>query len=186
MPYPEYYTFSGEGLIYSNIPVQVNGMDYVDYIASLETCLETKGNAYYKKISGGMRCSNIELVKLELIIYLLKRYSSYNENSHKISLQFGGSTCLYNGSEINGVTYGQIGFKVKGKGEVQLIGLPSLIFGTETYLKTFILYASEFCKECIISNPIPAAAVPASTAGNLYGEDGTTPITLETGGSIKL
>jgi hypothetical protein len=165
---------------YQNIPASINGIPFEDFIASLESCLDSKGTAYYKKIVGGMRCSNIELVKLELIIYLLKRYTKFpaDEKANTPYEEYEASTCMYNGTQFPGMVY--TGQNFSGN-EVEIS-----ILSSETYLQTFVKYASKFCKDCITSDPVPAPVVPASTAGNLYGENGTTPITLENGGTIIL
>lgn len=171
---------------YINIPVSINGIPFQEYISNLESCLESKGGTYYKKIVGGMRCSNIELVKLELIIYLLKRYTRfYGKGKETVVDQvYQGLPCMYNGTQFSGMVYGTRWLNGTPK-DWETYGFTTPL-SSETYLQTFVNYASEFCKDCIVSNPVVAAAVPASTAGNLYGEDGTTPITLETGGTIKL
>lgn len=150
-------------------PDSINGKSPEQIVAELQLCLATKGTAYYKKIVGGMRCSNLDLLKLEMIIHLLSRKDfPYNGKTEEL-----GNDCVYNYLDFPGQSpiYANIGTDP---------------LNTNTYLQTFVDYASRFCKDCITSDLIPAPTPPPSTAGNLYGENGTTPITLENGGTIIL
>ena len=150
-------------------PNSINGKSPAQIVEDLQLCLATKGTAYYKKIVGGMRCSNLDLLKLEMIIHLLSR-EDFPTGRGTTEL---GNDCVYNYLDFPGQSPIYI-----NQGTDPL--------NTNTYLQTFVDYASRFCKDCITSDPIPAPAPPASTAGNLFGENGTTPITKENGGTIIL
>lgn len=142
------------------LPNKINGQSLDSFIDSIELCYATKGTSYYNKISGGVRCSNLELLKLDLIVYLLNRYE-----------KAGGSLdCIYSGQTMTGIIYSNP------------ITTPA---DTTTHLQVYVDHVSRFCKDCIISDA-PAAVVPPAATNYLYGEDGITEITLETGGHINL
>jgi hypothetical protein len=57
-----------------NVPIDVNSKEYTAVrINDLDKCLISKGTDYLNKLKGGVACSNLELVKLGLIIELLKK-----------------------------------------------------------------------------------------------------------------
>ena len=57
-----------------NVPIDVNSKEYTAVtINDLDKCLVSKGTDYLNKLKGGIACSNLELVKLGLIIELLKK-----------------------------------------------------------------------------------------------------------------
>ena len=57
-----------------NVPIDVNSKEYTAVrINDLDKCLISKGTDYLNKLRGGVACSNLELVKLGLIIELLKK-----------------------------------------------------------------------------------------------------------------
>ena len=176
--YPEFYISSEtvDSIKYTNIPATVNGMLYPDFIASLENCLESKGTIYYNKLAAGVKCSNIELVKLELVLYLLKQYSTFTISGGKFVLNFAGGQCVYNGSPVQGVSYGQQLLRSE-----KPAGYETQLFGSETYLATFIAYAADFCKDCIVSTPITTTTPISTTTGKALAEDGVTLIYLEDG-----
>jgi hypothetical protein len=55
------------------IPSLINGKTLTQHLLVLQECLATKGTGYLNKILGGVRCSNLELSKLELIFHLLSQ-----------------------------------------------------------------------------------------------------------------
>lgn len=55
------------------IPSLINGKTLTQHLLIIQECLATKGTGYLNKILGGVRCSNIELAKLELIFDLLSQ-----------------------------------------------------------------------------------------------------------------
>jgi hypothetical protein len=149
-------------------PDSINGKSPEQIVAELQLCLATKGTAYYKKIVGGMRCSNLDLLKLEMIIHLLSREDfAYNGETEEL-----GNDCVYNYLDFPGQSpiYSNEGIDP---------------LNTNTYLQTFVDYASRFCKDCIES-AAPAVVVPPPATNYVFGEDGTTEITLEGGGHIIL
>ena len=96
-------------------------------LSTLGQCLDSKGTGFYNKIVGGVKCSTLELKKLELVLYLLNRKDDTS------SLD-----CIFNGAAMPGVSY---------SGTI----LPS---GTTTYIQTFVNYFTlSYCKDCIVSDP---------------------------------
>lgn len=58
-----------------NVPDLINlSTDYKTALLTLNDCLISKGTNYYNKISGGVKCDNRELVKLNIILRLLNEY----------------------------------------------------------------------------------------------------------------
>lgn len=55
------------------IPSLINGKTLTQHLLIIQECLATKGTGYLNKILGGVKCSNIELAKLELIFDLLSQ-----------------------------------------------------------------------------------------------------------------
>jgi len=140
------------------VPSTINGQAFAELVSDLQACMASKGTSYYNKISGGVKCSNLELSKLDLIIYLLNKYDN------RASLD-----CIFSGQPMPGVIY----------------GTTTTPTDTTTYLNVFVDHALRFCKDCIVSDP-PAAVVPPAATYYLYAENGTTEITLESGGHINL
>ena len=140
------------------LPETIYGQDFEEFVNSIELCYATKGTSYYNKISGGVQCSNLELLKLDLIVYLLNRYDKDS------SLD-----CIYSGQTMAGIVY------------------PRVVDPTDTttHLQVYTNFVNRLCRDCIVSDP-PAPVTPAAATYYLYKEDGTTEITLESGGHINL
>lgn len=113
-------------------------------LSTLGQCLDSKGTTLYNKIVGGVKCSTLELKKLELVIYLLNRKDATS------SLD-----CVFNGADMPGVSY---------SGSIT----PS---GTTPYIQTFVNYFTlSYCKDCITTNT--TSTTPAvDTAPYLLLED---------------
>lgn len=127
-------------------------------LSTLGLCLATKGTGFYNKIAGGMKCSTLELKKLELVLYLLNRKDATS------SLD-----CIFNGADMPGVSY---------TGSVT----PS---GTTPYIQTFVNYFTlSYCKDCIVSDPITVD--PPVDAGNYLLLEDLSFIYLEDLSKIKL
>ena len=134
------------------VPDRINNVTFDQMLSTLGLCLATKGTGFYNKIVGGMKCSTLELKKLELVLYLLNRKDATS------SLD-----CIFNGAEMPGVSY---------SGAV----LPS---SNVPYIQTFVNYfTTTFCKDCITSastattpvvDPIPYSLLEDLTF--LYLED---------------
>ena len=144
-------------------PTTVNRIDFRDLVYSYKVCLDSKGTIYYNRLAGGMKCSNSDLLRLELIISLLK----YSQGGKGGSI---GLDCIYD--------------------EVVFPGMSQDDFSETTltatgHLQSFLNFANKFCKDCITSTPVPPPAGAVSTAYKLFGETGTE-ITLESGDSIIL
>jgi len=107
------------------VPNRINNVTFDQMLSTLGLCLATKGTGFYNKIAGGMKCSTLELKKLELVLYLLNRKDDTS------SLD-----CIFNGAEMPGVSY---------TGTI----LPS---SNVPYIQTFINYFTIYCKDCIVSN----------------------------------
>lgn len=83
-----------------NVPIDVNSKEYTAVtINDLDKCLISKGTDYLNKLKGGVACSNLELVKLGLIIELLKKKNCetalpclYNRRDFPTTL-YKGSSC---------------------------------------------------------------------------------------------
>jgi hypothetical protein len=96
-------------------------------LSTLGLCLDARGTGFYNKIVGAVKCSTLELKKLELVLYLLNRKDATS------SLD-----CIFNGADMPGVSY---------TGAVT----PS---GTTPYIQTFVNYFTlSYCKDCIVSDP---------------------------------
>lgn len=140
------------------VPDRINNVTFNQMLSTLGLCLATKGTGFYDKIVGGMKCSTLELKKLELVLYLLNRKDATS------SLD-----CIFNGADMPGVSY---------SGAVT----PS---SNVPYIQTFVNYfTTTFCKDCITSALIPAAPVVDNTPYLLL-ED-LTFIYLEDSSKIKL
>ena len=107
------------------VPSHINNATFDSVVDDLKLCLATKGTLYYNKIVGGVKCSNLELAKLELVIYLLERRDATS------SLD-----CIFSGADMPGVSYSET---------VEPVNL-------NKYIQTFVNYFTKFCKECITSN----------------------------------
>ena len=129
-------------------------------VSNLQECLANKGTNFLYKIKGGVKCSTIELSKLQLIYYLLKKYDFSTGDALE---------CVFNGASIQGYDF------------TDSINFTPL--NTNTYLKTFLNYITKACKDCIITSP-PAAVVPVTPINRVLGEDGTTIITMEDNSDI--
>jgi len=109
------------------VPDRINNVTFDQMLSTLGLCLDTKGTGFYNKIVGGVKCSTLELKKLELVLYLLNRKDATS------SLD-----CIFNGADMPGVSY---------TGSVT----PS---GTTPYIQTFVNYFTlSYCKDCIVSDP---------------------------------
>ena len=140
------------------IPTSINTVAFGTLLTSYRSCLDTKGTLYHNRLVGGMKYSNSDLLKLELITYLLK-------NSSNVGLD-----CIFDEAVFPGMI--QSNFSATAL--------------TPTgHLQSFVDFASRFCKDCITSNRA-AAVVAAATTYRLFAEDGVTEITLENGGNINL
>ena len=140
------------------IPDSIDTVAFGTLLDSYKSCLDTKGTIYHNKLVGGMKNSNSDLLKLELITYLLK-YSS------KVGLD-----CIFD--------------EVVFPGMIQA-DLSATAPSPAGHLQSFVNFASTFCKDCITSTLVPAP-VAAATTYRLLAEDGVTEITLENGGDINL
>ena len=56
-----------------NVPINITGDEINVRINTLYKCLDSKGTDYLNKLKSGIPCSNIELIKLSLIIDLLNK-----------------------------------------------------------------------------------------------------------------
>lgn len=139
------------------VPSHINNQTFDSIVDDLKACLATKGTLYYNKIVGGVKCSNMELVKLELVIYLLER----RDNASSLD-------CIFSGAAMPGISYSET-------------PVPT---GTQTYIQTFVNHFSKFCKDCITSNPT-ATPIPGESGDFLLLED-LTPILLENSQKINL
>jgi hypothetical protein len=81
-----------------NVPIDVSGNTISTKIDTLYKCLESKGTDYLNKLKSGIACSNIELIKLSLILDLLKRKDCnsalpclYNKREFPVTLYKGDS-----------------------------------------------------------------------------------------------
>ena len=140
------------------IPTSINTVAFATLLTSYRSCLDTKGTVYHNRLVGGMKYSNSDLLKLELITYLLK-------NSSNIGLD-----CIFDEVVFPGMI--QSTFSATA---------PS----PAGHLQSFVNFASTFCKDCITSTLVPVPAAAATTY-RLFAEDGVTEITLENGGNINL
>jgi hypothetical protein len=140
------------------IPTSINTTAFGTLLDSYKSCLDTKGTVYHNRLVGGMKHSNSDLLKLELIISLLN-------NSSNIGLD-----CIFDEAVFPGMI--QSTFSATA---------PS----PTGHLQSFVDFASRFCKDCITSTLVPAPAAAATTY-RLLAEDGVTEITLENGGDINL
>ena len=96
-------------------------------LSTLGLCLDARGTGFYNKIVGAVKCSTLELKKLELVLYLLNRKDATS------SLD-----CIFNGADMPGVSY---------TGTI----LPS---SNVPYIQTFVNYFTlSYCKDCIVSDP---------------------------------
>jgi len=140
------------------IPNSINNTPFTTLLSSYKTCLDTKGTVYHNRLVGGMKYSNSDLLKLELIIYLLGNRSDI------------GLDCIFDETAFPGMV--QLDFS-----ETTLT--------SAGHLQSFVNFASRFCKDCITSTLVPATTAAATTY-RLFAEDGVTEITLENGGNINL
>jgi hypothetical protein len=140
------------------IPTSIDTVAFGTLLTSYRSCLDTKGTVYHNRLVGGMKHSNSDLLKLELVISLLN-------NSSNIGLD-----CIFD--------------EVVFPGMIQSTFSPTAITSAG-HLQSFVDFASTFCKDCITSTLVPAPAA-AVTTYRLLAEDGVTEITLENGGDINL
>jgi len=138
------------------VPDSINGITVASWDDTTKTCLATKGTTYYNKIVGAVKCSNIELIKLELIMYLLAQKDETD-----------ALDCVYNGLHFPGAVF------------------PSNAdpANSNTYLKTFYDYVSRFCATCIVS--VVNSPTPDPIVYRITSESGAV-ITLENGSDITL
>lgn len=138
------------------IPTSIDTVAFGTLLDSYKSCLDTKGTVYHNRLVGGMKYSNSDLLKLELIIYLLNNSSSI------------GLDCIFD--------------EVVFPGMIQATF--STTAPTPTgHLQSFVNFASRFCKDCITSTP-PDAVVPVTPVSRVEGEDGSTIITMEDNSDI--
>jgi hypothetical protein len=140
------------------IPTSIDTIAFGTLLDSYKSCLDTKGTVYHNRLVGGMKNSNSDLLKLELIIYLLNNSSSV------------GLDCIFDETVFPGM--------------IQSTFSATTLTSTG-HLQSFVNFASTFCKDCITSTLVPAPAAAATTY-RLLAEDGVTEITLENGGDINL
>lgn len=81
-----------------DVPSTANRLDYTEVLANFKTCFNTKVTTYYNKISGGVPCDNMELVKMQLILDLL----------NKKDCDSRALNCIYNRTSTPGVTFDEI------------------------------------------------------------------------------
>lgn len=140
------------------VPDRINNVTFDQMLSTLGACLDSKGTTLYNKIVGGVKCSTLELKKLELVLYLLNRKDATS------SLD-----CVFNGVDMPGVSY-------------LTKGLPS---GTTPYIQTFVNYFTlSYCKDCITSSSTATTPV-VDTTPYLLLED-LSFIYLEDSSKIKL
>lgn len=140
------------------VPNRINNVTFDQMLSTLGQCLDSKGTTLYNKIAGGVKCSTLELKKLELVLYLLNRKDATS------SLD-----CIFNGADMPGVSY---------SGTI----LPS---GTTPYIQTFVNYFTlSYCKDCITSSSTATTPV-VDTTPYLLLED-LSFIYLEDSSKIKL
>jgi hypothetical protein len=158
--------------------------DIATFIAQLKACLASKGTVYYNKIQGAVKCSNNDLSKLELIIFLISQYDNIpTEPStvNKYSLD-----CIFTGQPFPGFKYESWDWQFEGLDEGGgsiITDLP--ISGDNTYLQDFLDFAEKFCRECIVTTgpapaPTPEGDIYLKGENNAFIllEDNTTKITL--------
>lgn len=140
------------------VPDRINNVTFDQMLSTLGQCLDSKGTTLYNKIVGGVKCSTLELKKLELVLYLLNRKDDTS------SLD-----CIFNGAAMPGVSYSGI-------------ILPS---GTTPYIQTFVNYFTlSYCKDCIVSDP--TTVDPPVDAGNYLLLEDLSFIYLEDSSKINL
>lgn len=135
----------------------INGVSLSTLLTSFKDCLASKSTDFLTKIRGAVQCNHLELVKLNLIIDLLEQKDSES-----------GLECVFNGKPFPGIQYCDY--------------TPEL--NSNTYLETFIDFATRFCTDCIVTST-PGAPAPTPTITYLEGEAGGA-ITLENGNNIEL
>ncbi len=109
------------------VPDRINNVTFDQMLSTLGLCLDARGTGFYNKVVGGVKCSTLELKKLELVLYLLNRKDATS------SLD-----CIFNGADMPGVSY---------TGAVT----PS---SNVPYIQTFVNYFTlSYCKDCIVSDP---------------------------------
>ena len=140
------------------VPDRINNVTFDQMLSTLGLCLDARGTGFYNKVVGGVKCSTLELKKLELVLYLLNRKDATS------SLD-----CIFNGADMPGVSY---------SGAV----LPS---SNVPYIQTFVNYFTlSYCKDCIVSD-YTAGAIPVDNTPYLLLED-LTFIYLEDSSKINL
>jgi hypothetical protein len=134
----------------------VHGVTFEALLTSFKDCLASKSTDFLSKIRGAVQCDHLELVKLNLIIDILEQRDSES-----------GLECVFNGKPFPGIQYCNY--------------TPEL--NSNTYLETFIDFATRFCTDCIVTST-PGAPAPTPTITYLEGEAGGA-ITLENGNNIE-
>lgn len=133
---------------------------FENIVTDLQDCIASKGTIFLNKVKGGVKCSTIELSKLQLIYYLFQKYNSTTGDALE---------CVFNGKSIEGYNFhDSINFTP---------------LNTNTYLKTFLNFIKKSCRDCIITSP-PDAVVPVTPVRRVEGEDGSTIITMEDNSDI--
>lgn len=143
------------------IPDSINGVNIEDLATNFQSCLDTKGTLYNTRISAGLKYSNSDLLRLELIVYFLNYDAVY-----KIGLD-----CIYDETPFPGVvqnTYSDSPIAAAGN------------------LQSLINFAVTFCHDCITSNSGTATITTTTNTKQLVAENGTTQIVLENGSPIIL
>ena len=145
------------------IPTSVNTEDFFDLVDSYKSCLDTKGTIYYNRIAGGMKYSNSDLLRLELIISLLNFTAKGKGN-------VVGLDCIYDEVIFPGVV----------QDDFSETALPAT-----GHLQSFLNFANIFCKDCITSTPVGAIGPGENLTSHLFSETGIE-ITLQSGAPIIL
>lgn len=156
-------------------PYTFTKVELATFLERLKTCLNSKGTTYYNKISGAVKCSNNDLSKLELIIYLVSKYDAFIVSADsKYSLD-----CLFNGKPFPGFVWEAWDWQVEGlddDGNPIITELP--ITEDNTYLQEFLDFAEKFCRDCIVTTS-PAPPSPAEEDVFVKAEDGVSFLLLE-------
>lgn len=137
-------------------PETFSKVELSTFLSNLRACLNSKGSTYYNKILGAVKCSNNDLSKLELIIYLTSKF----DDNQSID-------CIFTGGPFPGMVW-----DVYDEGDE----LPEA--SENTYLQEFLDFAEKFCRNCIVTED-PAPDAPAEADRFVKAEDNTSFIFLE-------
>jgi hypothetical protein len=81
-----------------DVPSTANKLDYTEVLSNFKSCFNTKVTTYYNKITGGVPCDNMDLVKLQLILDLL----------NKKDCDSRALNCIYNRTPAAGVSFSSL------------------------------------------------------------------------------